>query len=177
MRLPRIALASPLLAVLACDGSVAADDPNDPLKNVECEAQVTLTGTFQTSLSPAPTAEEGCVPDGTWTINTTVSSMGTCAAVDVRSQYVLTVVNTAAAGERPNRTVTLTGADPAADITANIHAGGDGECLLSFESITPTADGKFHVVLLHPVVDGEVSLTNIVQGEEPGSYQLWTKRP
>jgi hypothetical protein len=164
-------------ALSACDGSVAADDPNDPLKNVECEADVTLSGTFQTSVSPPPVATDGCVPDGTWTINTTVASMGTCATVDVRSQYVLTVVNSAPMGERPIRTVTLQGAGASEEVTANIHAGGDGECLLSFESITPIGDGKFHVVLLHPVLDGEVSLTAVTQGEEPGHYQLWTKHP
>ena len=165
----------PLLgaALVGCDpGSVGGGDGvdvDDRLPEVKCEASLAISGTFATSVAPPPTAADGCVPEGVWTVAVTVMSAGDCAAVNVGDEYVFDVVGTGR-----DRTFTLRDAPAGAEISLNIHAGGNGECEFTFESITPAASGggEHEVILLKPYT--EPGLTPIAGS---GTYQLWTKHP
>ncbi len=176
MRLARVCSLA-LVAAASCDGAVGEDDPG-PLENVLCEAPLTVSGSFTSSVTPAPTAADGCVPPGTWTVNVAVAGNGDCSSVEVLPTYTVQVVNTAPAGERPNHEITLTNAPTGADVDASINASGNGACNLALDVLTaaPTA-GQFHLVAVRAYFDPVDGATRTVMAGPDSRYQLWKQRP
>lgn len=173
-RISLIGLGSLLLAgitLTACDtGSVdgGGADASDLPAEALCNATINTTGTFTTSLSPAPLPTEGCVPEGTWSITATVADMGDCATVVSAPTYVVEVVGTGR-----DRTITLQDPPAGTEVVTGVHSGGNGECEMTLELITASATaGQFDVVLLKPYT--EPGTTPILG---TGSYQLWSKHP
>jgi|GEM_PF-3599531 len=170
-------LGASLLVAAACNGEVAEDDPG-PLENVLCEAPITVSGTFTSSITPAPTAAMGCVPDGRWTITATVPSNNGCSSVDVAAQYVFDVVNLTPGSERPNRKVELMSPPAGAEVDGAIHAGGNGECLLGVDITTPAETaGQFKVVTLKAYIDAVDGGTRTIMASSESSFQLWKQHP
>lgn len=167
-----------LLLASACDtGSVGEDDPG-PDEHILCSAAITVGGTFQSSLNPAPTAAMGCVPDGAWTLTTTVPSNGDCSSVDVAAQYVVNVVNLTPGAERPTRDVQLQSPPAGAEVEGAIHAGGNGECLMSVDIVTPApTNGQFHVVALKAYIDAEDGANRTIKASPDSAFQLWDTHP
>lgn len=159
-----LALPGCTLGSVDSDGPVDLDGelPGDAL----CEVTLTLSGALApTGGAPAP-AEQGCVPDGTWTVVVEASGAGDCGDVPPLGPYVYAI-----AGSGRDRTITYDG-PPDEDATLGMHAGGNGECEGSFEHVWSAGDGTFHVVLLKPYVDPG---TTTMQGT--GTYQRWSAHP
>lgn len=143
------------------DGVNTEDDrPAEAL----CQADIALSGTFTPAGTP-PTPDLGCVPEGTWTVNVTISDTGDCGDVPMGSSYTYTVT-----GAGRDRVISYTAA-AGEETTLSIHAGGNGECEASFEHIWET-DGGFAVALLKPWFDPG---TTTIQGT--ATYQLWSEHP
>jgi len=155
------------LAAAACSPGSVADDDGDLPAAALCNADLTMGGSFQTSVEPPPAATDGCMPMGTWTVQPLVATMGDCAAVDVSSQYLVDVT-----GEGRDRTITLRDPPAGAEVTTNVHSGGNAECEMSLEIISDAGAGQYHVLLLRPYTDP--AATPILGS---GSYQLWSKHP
>lgn len=158
-----LALAGCTLGDASGGGGPGVDTDVRP-EEAMCEAQLTLTGTLTPPGEP-PTADVGCVPEGTWTVQVTVANVGDCGEVPISSTYVYEVV-----GAGRDRTITYTspGGD---DANVGIHAGGNGECEGSFEHIW-AAEGGYAVMLLKPWFPPG---TTTIQGT--GTYQIWAERP
>ncbi len=171
-------LGGSLVVTAACDnGTVGVDDPG-PLENVLCEAAIVVSGTFQSSITPAPMGIHGCVPDGTWTITTTVPSNGDCARVEVAAQYVVNVVDLTPTEERPTRDVQLQTPPAGAEVDGAVHAGGNGECMMSLDIITPAPTvGQFHLIALKPYFEAVDGPTRTLKASPDSSFQLWKKHP
>lgn len=148
------------------DDQVVGDDDDLLPAEALCESTLTMSGTFTTSVSPPPTAEEGCVPQGTWTVQVTVADVGDCDAAPVASTYTYTVT-----GQGPEQRITYTGT-PGEELNSGIHAGGNGECEGTFEHIWAADGTDFHVAQLKPYFDPG---TSTIQGQ--GTYQLWSSHP
>jgi hypothetical protein len=159
------------IALGACTpGSVGGGgggDDVDPLPGTAlCEAQLTLTGTMTPPGTP-PTMDLGCVPQGTWTVEVTVASLGDCDAAPVPTEYTYSVEGTG-----HNETITLTNNTTQETQSLQINDPGDGTCMGSFTHIWPSDDGGYHYVTLRPDAqswDGTISGT--------GTYQLWMDHP
>ena len=67
---------------------VGGDDDEEEF-DLTCSAELALPGTFSPEGALDP--DTGCQPAGTWTIQTTVSDMGSCDTINVESEYVYTV--------------------------------------------------------------------------------------
>lgn len=172
---PVLALA--LLSTAACDGAVGEDDPG-PLANVLCQAPLTVTGQFMSSVTPPPTADQGCVPTGSWTINVAVADNGDCSAVDVLPTYTVQIVNTAPAGERPNNEITVTNAPAGAEVDTGLNASGNGACNLSLDILTPApTSGQFHMVSLRTYVDPADTAARTIMAGPDSRFQLWKQHP
>lgn len=171
-------LGGSLVVTAACDnGAVGIDDPG-PLENVLCQADITVSGTFQSSIMPAPTGAMGCVPDGTWTITATVPSNGDCSSVAVAAQYVVNVVDLTPGGERPTRDVQLQTPPAGAEVEGAVHAGGNGECQMSLDIITPAPTvGQFHLIALRPYFEAVDGASRMLLPGTDSSFQLWKKHP
>jgi hypothetical protein len=171
MRLRTFFLGSALAAIGACtpgsvggDDVIGGDDDTSLPGTALCEATLSLTGTM---ISPGtvPTEDVGCVPQGTWTVNVTVSDEGGCGSVVVPGVYTYEVVGTG-----HNETITSTSNTDQED-TLGIHALGSGVCEGSFEHIW-AVDGGFAVILLKA---DATSWEQTIEGY--GTYQLWSEHP
>ena len=146
-------------------GSGPAPDSNT---TVGCEAQLAITGTLTASAATDPTG--GCQPAGTWSVTVTVSDMGNCTAVPLKTPYTYTV--TAPSGG-PGTNITYGGGG---ESTLNIN-GDDGRCNGSFDHIVPNGS-KFDEIHLKPrtppfaqVTGTSIALTGT------GDYMLLTAHP
>jgi len=136
-------------------------DVDERPPEVLCEAALTLSGTLAPEGEP-PTADLGCVPQGTWTVDVTVGE-GDCGDVPVQSTYTYTVTGTG-----HDTLITYDGTERS---TVGIHAGGDGQCLGSFEHVWQ-GDGGWNVLLLKPELEpGTTTIGGV------GTFQLWNKEP
>lgn len=145
-------------------------DIGDDQVGLQCEAELTLSGTFAPKdngpgggIDPLdPDASWECDPVGTWTLNVTVSSQGDCAEVAVASQYVYNVVADESEGwiaEFP--------ADSTGELSV-LKIQTEGPCLGNFEHYSP--DGK-QLTRLKPAVDTEQTK----QFSGSGVYELYNK--
>ncbi len=147
------------------DVVVGGDDDLTPAAAL-CESTLTMSGTFTPPGTP-PTADLGCVPEGTWAVTVTVADLGDCADAPVGSTYTYTVV-----GQGSDQMINYTGAT-GEELNSGIHAGGNGECEGTFEHIwAADASGEFHVAQLKPYFEPG---TLTIQGG--GTYQLWSRHP
>lgn len=144
------------------DGGGVNTEDDRPVEAL-CQANLTLSGTPTPPGTP-PTADLGCVPEGTWTVEVTISDVGDCGDVPMGSTYTYTVT-----GAGRDRVIAYTGGTE--ETTLSIHAGGNGQCEGSFEHIWET-DGGYAVGLLKPWFDPG---TTTIQGT--GTYQLWSEHP
>jgi hypothetical protein len=112
-----------------------------------------------------PTMDLGCVPQGTWTVEVTVSSEGSCGEVPMPTTYTYLVEGTG-----HNTTINPTN-NLDQEAAVNITANSQGHCDASFEHIWPAADG-YNVALLKPE-----SPTWLQTIEGTGTYQLWAEHP
>jgi hypothetical protein len=136
-------------------------DVDERPPQVLCEAQLTLTGTMTPPGTP-PTADLGCVPQGEWVITATVGE-NDCGEVPLSGSYTYTVTGT---GHETQ--ITYGGTEQS---TVGIHAGGNGNCLGSFEHIWQ-GEGGWNVLLLKPNLEPG---TTTIDGT--GTFQLWNKEP
>jgi hypothetical protein len=171
MRLRSILFTSALAALGACspgsvggDDVVGGDDDTSLPGTALCEATLTLTGTMVSS-GEVPSMDLGCVPQGTWTVNVTVSDEGSCGTVSIPTTWTYEV-----AGTGHNETITPTNNTDQEGVLG-IHSLGSGVCEGSFEHIWPSADG-FNVVLLKP---DSPTWQQTIEGH--GTYQLWAEHP
>lgn len=109
-----------------------------------CQAEVNLTGTFTATATLDPTG--GCQPTGTWTINTSVASMGNCATVPVKTQYIYNVT-----GDGRGTDVAYAGATTGEETVLAVSASGAGYCNGAFEHVFADS-GNFVQLTLHPVL-------------------------
>lgn len=142
------ALALPL--AVGCDaGGVASDPPMDDLPEyIDCIADLALTGTFAPSGASLP--EDGCVPDGTWTVAVAVADDGACEAVPVETSYEFVVVRDG------NDTLSATYAQQGdQQFTFSVSSNSNnGDCKANFE--LGAADG-YSLTILRPIeVDGVI---------------------
>jgi hypothetical protein len=105
--------------------------------DVQCQATLTVTGTFAASGAPGA---DGCYPDGTWTVHATVADAGGCADVPVAAEYVYTVTTDA----QGKWQVMYSGSD-GGDVQLGMSATGDGLCEGSF--VHTFADGLDELLL------------------------------
>jgi hypothetical protein len=160
-----LSLASCTLGDVGGGGPVASDDDLVP-EAMLCEAKLSLSGTLAPpGGTPAP-ADQGCVPEGTWTVNVTIGDSD-CGDVPTAATYVYEVVGTGRA-----RVITYDAAASGEELALNIHAGGNGECDASFEHISAAGEGEYHVLDLKPwFAPGTTTIQGI------GTYQLWSEHP
>ncbi|HVV82143.1 MAG TPA: hypothetical protein VHE35_03660 [Kofleriaceae bacterium] len=151
----------------ACSPGEVADVAPPDVDRVECTTDFEVNGTFATSVSPAPTATDGCVPDGTWTINLSQVPDGECATTKYQAQYIVQV-----AGMGRDRTFTLTNPAGTAERKFNLSAGGGGECEMSLEEISPATAPEYHRLLVKPYTEPG---GNTVAGS--ATYELWSSKP
>lgn len=151
----------------ACSPGEVADVAPPDVERVECTSEFEVAGTFRTSVTPAPTAADGCVPNGTWTINLTEIPGGECSATKFQAQYVVVV-----AGQGRDKTFTLQNPAGAAERKFGMSAGGGGECEMSLEEISPATAPKYHRLLVKPFT--EPGGTTIAGS---ASYTLWSSKP
>lgn len=152
-----------LVALGACSpGSVDDVAPPD-VERVECTTELEVTGTFATSVAQTG----GCVPNGTWTINLSEIAGGECATTKFQAQYLVTVAGTGRA-----RTFTLTNPAGTAERKIDISAGGNGECEMSIEEISPATLPKYHKLLIKPFTEAGGT---VIAGH--ATYQLWSSKP
>ncbi len=142
--------AAALPLAVGCDtGGVGGDPPMDDLPEyIDCIADLSLTGTFAPSGASAP--EDGCVPDGTWTLAVAVADPGTCEDVPVETSYEFVVVRDG------NDTLSATYAQQGEQefyfsVSSN---SNNGDCKANFE--LSAADG-YSLTILRPIeVDGVI---------------------
>jgi hypothetical protein len=151
----------------ACSPGEVADVAPPDVERVECTSEFEVAGTFATSVSPPPTAAEGCVPNGTWTINLTEIAGGECASTKFQAQYVVVV-----AGQGRDKTFTLNNPAGAAERKFGLSAGGGGECEMSIEEISPATSPKYHRLLVKPFTEPG---GNVIAGS--ANYTLWSSKP
>jgi hypothetical protein len=144
-----------------------ADVAPPDVERVECTTELEISGSFATSISPAPTAAEGCVPNGTWTIDLTEVPGGECATTKYQARYVIAI-----AGQGRDRTFTLTNPAGAAERKFGLSAGGSGECELTLEEISPATAPKYHRLLLKPFTEAGGA---VIAGS--ANYTLWSSKP
>jgi hypothetical protein len=157
-----------VLATLgACSPGEVADVAPPDVERVECTTELEISGSFATSISPAPTAAEGCVPNGTWTIDLTEVPGGECATTKYQARYVIAI-----AGQGRDRTFTLTNPAGAAERKFGLSAGGSGECELTLEEISPATAPKYHRLLLKPFTEAGGA---VIAGS--ANYTLWSSKP
>lgn len=163
-------LAAALLLAACTPGSVGddivGDDDNTLPGTALCRSELTLSGTMISPGGTVPPEEQGCVPQGTWTVNVVVSNVGDCDSAPVPATYTYEVVGT---GDDETMTPT-NNTDQEAQL--GIHANGSGTCEGSFEHIWPVGDGTFHVVLLKAEA---TSWEQTIGGT--GEYWLWAEHP
>lgn len=151
MRLIRLPLLALAVALAACNVGSSSDDEDvvdegstqggDEIV-VLCTARFVVTGT----VTPDPNAPalEGCVPDGTWTLNVALDTEdpGDCVAEDVvfNAQYVYEVTRDA----EDQLTMTYLGSDGSPDDLYKTGASG-GTCRANIEHIP--ADGSSWLML------------------------------
>ena len=86
--------ASLALVLVGCGVGEAGNgngEPGEPGENqlaLECEATLTVSGTFAATGTPEP---DGCTAEGTWTVQLAVEDDGGCPSVEVNSEYVYVV--------------------------------------------------------------------------------------
>jgi len=142
-------------------GSGPSVDVDERPPQVLCEAQLTLAGTLTPPGEP-PTAELGCVPQGTWVLQVTVGESD-CGDVPVGASYTYTVTGT---GHD-----TLISYEGPETTSVGIHSGGNGNCLGSFEHIWES-EGGWNVLLLKPNLEpGTTTIDGV------GTFQLWNEEP
>ncbi len=154
------------LAVACSPGSVADVEPPD-VERVECTSEFEVTGTFASSVTPRPTAADGCVPEGTWTINLEEVAGGECASTKAQAQYVVVVAKVGA-----ERRFTLSNAMGTAERRMDISGGGNGECEMIITEISPATSPKYHHLAVKPFT--EAGGTAIAGS---ATYTLWTSKP
>ncbi len=159
-------LAAAALAAACSPGEVADVAPPDT-DRVECTTEFEVVGTFASSVTPRPTAADGCVPNGAWTINLTDVPGGECATTKFQAQYLVTI-----AGTGRERTYTLTNPAGAAERKFGMSAGGSGECELSLEEISPATAPTYHRLLVKPFTEAGGT---VVAGS--ATYTLWSSKP
>ena len=159
-------LAVASLAAACSPGEVADVAPPDS-ERVECTTEFEVAGIFASSVTPRPTAADGCVPNGAWTINLTEVAGGECATTKFQTQYQVTI-----AGSGRARTYTLTNPAGAAERKFGMSAGGSGECELSLEEISPATAPKYHRLLVKPFTEAGAT---VVAGS--ATYTLWSSKP
>ena len=151
----------------ACSPGEVADVAPPDVERVECTSEFEVTGTFASSVTPRPTAADGCVPNGTWTINLSEIAGGECATTKFQAQYVVTI-----AGQGRDRTYALNNPAGTAERKFGLSAGGGGECELSMEEISPATAPKYHRLLLKPFTEPGGT---VVAGA--ANYTLWSSKP
>lgn len=164
------ALAS-VLALGACGlgstgGLSGGDDDQSLPENALCQSTLTITGT----LAPegAPTADQGCVPQGTWTVNVAVADLGDCDGAPVDAQYVYTVTGTG-----HNETITFEGSGDETELQIHADDSDGTACDGSFEHIwAGAASGEYNVMDLRPIA---IPSSGMIAGE--GTFQLWSAHP
>ena len=125
---------------------------------VACEAYLTVTG----SLAPSgvtPGEEEGCIPDGTWSLQVTVEDVGDCTDIPINAEYVYVVSRDA----DDLAVMAYQGSDGNAEADRLIPGSAGGTCRANIEHYS--AD-KLKVVYLQPHEDDLV-----ISGS--GTYELW----
>lgn len=150
-----------------CVNSLDGSDLTPASQGIEalCEAELVVTGTRVTPTGGAPDPGEGCLPAGTWTVTVQLAGASTCAAVPVAGSYTYEI-----AGTRRDTTIAAPGV--VGTTRAAMHAGGNGECVGSFEHAWAAGDGTFHKVLLRP---WSAEGSTVVQGR--GTYELRDGQP
>lgn len=151
----------------ACSPGEVADVAPPDVDRVECTNDFEVAGTFASSVNPRPTAADGCVPNGTWTINLTEVPGGECATTKFQASYVVVV-----AGAGRDRTFTLNNPAGTAERKFGISAGGSGECEMTLEEISPATAPKYHRLLLKPFTEAGGT---VVAGS--ATYTLWSSKP
>ncbi len=151
----------------ACSPGEVADVAPPDVERIECTTEFEVSGTFATSVSPAPTAAEGCVPNGTWTIDVREVPGGECASTKFQARYVVTVTGTGR-----DKIFTLTNPAGAAERKFGMSAGGGGECDMALEEISPATAPKYHRMLIKPFTEPAGTL---IAGS--GNYTLWSSKP
>jgi hypothetical protein len=166
-------LVTPLAGLLlvssmaACSPGEVADVAPPDVERVECTTDLEISGTFVTSRSPAPTALEGCVPEGMWTVDVAEIPGGECASAKFQARYIISI-----AGTGRDRTYTLTNPMGTAERKFVLSAGGSGECELTLEEISPATSPKYHRVLLKPFTEaGGTAISG------SATYTLWSSKP
>jgi len=146
----------PILLVIplvpACDpGAVGPGGGSGDDIALQCEAQLSVTGTIATTTAPDPDVDPGsCWPEGTWTINVQVADQADCADVPISAQYVYNVSRQA-----DGAWIVDYPADPAADLQLTI-ALESAQCRGTFQHFTP--DGK-GLILLKAFGDGSEAIS------------------
>lgn len=144
-----VAAASVLLGAGCGAGGIDAQPPMDDLPEyIDCIAELALTGTFAASGAAAP--DEGCVPDGTWTVAVAVADAGACTDVPVASSYEFVVTRDG------NDTLSATYAQLGdQELYFSVSSNSNnGDCKANFE--LAAADG-YSLTILRPIeVDGVI---------------------
>jgi hypothetical protein len=142
-----------------------SNPPPDPV--AKCTAQLTLSGTFTAPAALDPAG--GCQPVGVWVVMASVSDMGTCTNVPLKSSYTYTLSGSG------RTTQLMYTKSPGEEFTGSIDATGPGNCEGAFEHII--ADGSnFDQLNLHPLLPIPTAVTTLtITGT--GEFNLWSQHP
>lgn len=129
------------------NGGADADLIQDPPSQVDCTAELAITGSFAVEGTP----DEGCYPLGTWTVVASVADQGDCATVPLAGEYVYSIT------EEPETglwivTFPADAQNPNIDLKVSGEGGG---CSGSFVHIS--ADGLEYLVLKPYLDEGVIS--------------------
>jgi len=152
---------------LGSTGGLSGGDDTAVLPdNALCQSTLTITGTLAPEGKP-PTAAQGCLPQGTWTVNVAVADLGGCDAAPVKTSYTYTVT-----GLGHNETITYNGSGDETELEIHADDSDGTACDGSFEHIWAGTGGDYNVVDLRPIA---IPSSGTITGD--GSFQLWTQHP
>lgn len=136
------------------DAPVVGGDDDEEEFDLLCSAELALTGTFTPEGSLDP--ELGCQPAGTWTIQASVSDMGSCDTINFESEYVYTVTVDPDTNEQ-----TIVYQGDSTNVDTKVTANGSA-CAGTFRHIS--ADGK-ELLNIRPYFEDSTEITGKAEYE------------
>jgi hypothetical protein len=166
MRLSFVLVLALAAAGCALDGLPPMDpgpgpggDPDLDEEPFACEAELAVTGSLTPPGAP-PTAEDGCVPTGLWTVHVALVDQGNCPEVPFLPQYEYEVTGSIDEGYA----YTYLGDPTNENVSLKVTQGGPGDCEGNFEH--HSADGM-SLLLLKPF-ERDLAITGA------GYYEVYT---